>query len=107
RDGRGDAAGAAGGGQRDRGPAHTRLIAEPRARGGAPRQLVHGAALRALRYAEDRLRRGAAVQLPTHQAAGRGLSAVAEAGIAPRRAFERQMIMLLRVGDAEAKDDNI
>src|SRR5687768_17029631 len=39
--------------------------------------------------------------------ASKPLGAPAEAGIAPRRALERQVVMLLRIGDAEAVGHDI
>ena len=72
RDGGGDAAGAAGGGERHRGAAQPCLIAQPGARRHVADDLVPRPAADSLRHAEDRLRRGAVVLVPPHQAAGGG-----------------------------------
>ena len=68
RDGGGDAARAAGGGERHRGAAQPRVVAQPGARRHAADDLIRRPAAHSLRYVEDRLRCRAVVFLPPHQA---------------------------------------
>ena len=81
RHGGGDAGRAGSGGERHRGAAQPCLVAEPGLRRRAVRFGVPGPAAAAVRWPEDRLRRGAAVHLPPRQTArGKPLTMRRDAG---------------------------